>query len=128
MRKEYSIIRLCMYIMGVILIYLIPLSFVEGRSFCLFYNLFNITCMGCGISRGLFNIIHFNFNDAFNYNPSSFLWFTLLLLIIVDDLWKIMKVLISKKYKKYSVIEKITKVLIKSFKKTNREEIHLDDF
>lgn len=116
MRKKYSIIRLVIYIISIIFICLIPLEFIEGRSFCIFYNLFNTTCIGCGVTRGLFNIINLNFSDAYNYNPLSFLWFLLFLLFFIQDLLNIIKMLISIEPEKYSIIEKVTIGLIKIIK------------
>lgn len=113
MRKKYSIIRLIIYIISILFIYLIPLEFIEGRSFCIFYNLFGITCIGCGVTRGLFNIINLNFSEAYIYNPLSFLWISLFLLIFIQDLLKIIKILISMEPGKYSIIEKGTIGLIK---------------
>lgn len=113
MRKKYSIIRLIIYIISILFIYLIPLEFIEGRSFCIFYNLFGITCIGCGVTRGLFNIINLNFSQAYIYNPLSFLWISLFLLIFIQDLLKIVKILISMEPGKYSIIEKGTIGLIK---------------
>lgn len=106
MRKKYSIIRLIIYIITIIFIYSIPLEFIEGRSFCIFYNLFGITCIGCGVTRGLFNIINLNFSEAYIYNPLSFLWISLFLLIFIQDLLKIVNILISMEPGKYSIIEK----------------------
>ena len=116
MRKKYSIIRLVIYIISIIFIYSIPLEFIEGRSFCIFYNLFGIICIGCGITRGLFNIINLNFSEAYSYNPLSFLWFLIFLLIFIQDLSKIIKLLINKEPGKYSVIEKVTISLLKIMK------------
>lgn len=113
MRKKYSIIRLIIYIITIIFIYSIPLEFIEGRSFCIFYNLFGITCIGCGVTRGLFNIINLNFSQAYIYNPLSFLWISLFLLIFMQDLLKIIKILINMEPGKYSIIEKGTIGLIK---------------
>ena len=50
------------------MLYIIPLSYVEGRSFCLFYNLFEVKCFGCGFSRAFFNMTRLNIIEAIEYN------------------------------------------------------------
>lgn len=115
MRKFFSIIRLCLYIIVIIIAYLIPLSFIETRSFCIFNNLFNIKCIGCGVTRGLFNILHFNLRQAFNYNHFSLIWFSLFVLLLSNDIIIIIKLLSVKTNVSLSIIEKLFFNLINSF-------------
>ncbi|MGL4656488.1 MAG: DUF2752 domain-containing protein [Sarcina sp.] len=61
-------IELGLIFLGLLLIYLIPLDFVEGRSFCIFYNLYDVKCFSCGFSRAFFNMTRFNFREAIEYN------------------------------------------------------------
>ncbi|MGL5575181.1 MAG: DUF2752 domain-containing protein [Sarcina sp.] len=61
-------IELFLIVLAVILIYLIPLDYVEGRSFCIFYNLYDIKCFGCGFSRAFFNMTRLNIIEAIVYN------------------------------------------------------------
>lgn len=115
MRKNFSIIRLCLYIVVVIIAYLTPLSFIESRSFCIFNNLFNIKCIGCGVTRGLFNILHFNLRQAFNYNHFSLIWFSLFVLLLLNDITIIIKLLAIKTNVSLSTIEKLFFTLMNSF-------------
>ena len=41
---------------------------------CIFYEITGFKCPGCGITRCLFSLIQFKFNDAFNYNPLVFIY------------------------------------------------------
>ncbi len=38
---------------------------------CLFYNLFHIKCPACGLTRGFYAILNFDFVSAFKYNILS---------------------------------------------------------
>jgi hypothetical protein len=52
-----------------ILLYLVPLDwFNKQHTTCLFKNIFGIDCYGCGITRAVLSALHFNFEDAINYN------------------------------------------------------------
>lgn len=63
------LIRLSLYVVAVTLIYLIPIDFIEKRSFCLWYNIFNIRCIGCGMTRAFFNLSRLDIVKAIIYNP-----------------------------------------------------------
>lgn len=43
----------------------------NGHSLCAIYNLFNIRCIGCGMTRAFIAILHFDFITAINYNSFS---------------------------------------------------------
>ena len=79
MRKRKSTIKLIMYAVAFIVLMIIPISYIEGRSFCLLYNLFNVKCFGCGTTRSIFNLLHLNIGKAVNYNVFAVVWFTLFL-------------------------------------------------
>ena len=52
-----------------ILLYLVPLDWLNKQhTICLFKNIFGIDCYGCGITRAVLSGLHFNFEDAINYN------------------------------------------------------------
>ncbi|MCU9816768.1 DUF2752 domain-containing protein [Paraclostridium sp. AKS73] len=55
-----KIIRFLVYIFVITIIYLIPISYIESKSFCLWYNLFEIKCFGCGMTRAFFNLSRLN--------------------------------------------------------------------
>lgn len=42
---------------------------------CYFYELFHLKCPSCGITRMIISIIHFDFKQAFGYNPFIFVSF-----------------------------------------------------
>lgn len=54
-------------------IYLIVI-FLENIGYkCIYRELFNIYCAGCGSTRMIKAIIHLNFYQAFRYNPLIFI-------------------------------------------------------
>ncbi|MGL4761153.1 MAG: DUF2752 domain-containing protein [Sarcina sp.] len=79
-------IEFVLLILGVILIYVIPLSYVEGRSFCLFYNLFEIECLGCGFSRAFFNMTRLNLVKAIKYNKMILVLGPFAILMLISEL------------------------------------------
>jgi hypothetical protein len=47
--------------------------FDAGESLCISVRLFDIECFGCGITRAIMHLIHFEFSAAWTYNKLSFL-------------------------------------------------------
>jgi hypothetical protein len=47
--------------------------FDKGQSICLSVLLFNEKCYGCGMTRAIQHIIHFDFITAYSYNKASFI-------------------------------------------------------
>ncbi len=60
-------------------IYFIVISLEAIGYKCIYRELFNIYCAGCGSTRMIKAIIHLNFYQAFRYNPLIFI--TLVLFI-----------------------------------------------
>ena len=83
-------IRLLIYIIGIITIYAIPISFIEGRSFCIWYNLFKIKCFGCGMTRAFFNLSRLNILKAIDYN-FIILFMIIPIYLIIKDIFSILK-------------------------------------
>ena len=40
---------------------------------CVFYSITGLKCPGCGITHCLFELLHFNFEEAFNHNQLVFI-------------------------------------------------------
>ncbi len=51
-------------------LYAIPLERITqgGHSICLFKNLLGRECWGCGMTRAIFSLLHFEFQAAWEYN------------------------------------------------------------
>ena len=64
----YSI-RFMAFLITPIAFYLIPYSWFEGTSTIFpFNNIFGAECPGCGTTRAIHSLIHFNFAKAFDLN------------------------------------------------------------
>lgn len=88
MRDKKSYFRVCFYLMCVGIIYLIPLSFIEPRGFCIWYRLFHINCLGCGFTHAFFYFIHGHFQEALDCNPMV-LSVLIVLSLILEDFYRI---------------------------------------
>lgn len=85
-RRLYNLI-------GAAVVFLILFLLTEinnWQSLCLFYNLFEIKCVGCGMTRGFISILKLDFFAAANYNLLSIpLFFCMVFycaLLIIDIL------------------------------------------
>ena len=65
----------------------IPTSVFEtGKSICIYKNLFNIECFGCGLTRAFSYIFHFEFEKAYASNKLCFLILFLLGIIYIKTI------------------------------------------
>ena len=63
-----------------IILYTLPTdSIFNGESICLFKQLFETECWGCGITRAFFSVLHGHMRQAIDYNPLIAIVFPLLL-------------------------------------------------
>lgn len=74
------------YISGIIItplvLMILPADFFDkGDSICLSVRLFDLTCLGCGMTRGIMHLVHLNFDLAWQYNKLSFIVLPLLLVL-----------------------------------------------
>ena len=66
--------------------------FDEGQSLCISVLLFDTTCYGCGMTRAIQHLIHFDFEEASHFNKMSFV-----VLPILVGLWfKELRMMIKK--------------------------------
>lgn len=78
----YTILGGFTFLYGLLLI--LPSSyFDEGQSTCLSIVLFNKTCYGCGMTRAIQHLIHFEFKKAFEFNPLSLIVLPLSVYMII---------------------------------------------
>lgn len=68
--------RLACYMVIPIVLLILPSDFFdEGQSICLSVLLLNQTCYACGLTRAIMHLIHFEFVDAWYFNPLGFIVF-----------------------------------------------------
>ncbi|MBU3659793.1 MAG: DUF2752 domain-containing protein [Flavobacteriales bacterium] len=79
------------------LLFLPSTYFDSGESICLSVYLFDLQCLGCGLTRGVMHLIHLDFKEAWGFNKLSFLVVPIALLFWIHLLGK----LINKPYFKF---------------------------
>lgn len=117
-------IRLLLYILIIMILYLVDIKFIEERSLCIIYNLFDIRCVTCGMTRAIFNLSRGNFQRAIDYNVLIIIIIPILLYLVIEDLFKI--IFIKSKNDnniKLSLIEKIFITFIKYVKSESKIKI-----
>lgn len=87
---------LLLYVGGLILLpvvlWILPADFFDhGKSVCLSVLLLDIECYGCGMTRAVQHLIHFDFAQAALYNKLSFIALPLLIIVWVQELIRIRK-------------------------------------
>ena len=76
---------------------------------CPIHKIFHVYCPGCGVSRMLVSLIHFDFIKAFNYNKLLFILFPFGVFLYIEFIYSIIK----KKEPLYKKIdEKVWYILI----------------
>lgn len=67
-------IGLACYLLLPAALYAVPLESVTqgGHTLCLFHNLFDRACYGCGMTRALFSLLHLDFGAAWGYHRLVF--------------------------------------------------------
>jgi hypothetical protein len=64
-----------------LILLILPANFFDtGKSICLFTNLSGYTCPGCGLTRGIMHLIHFDLETAYAYNMLSFIILPIMLI------------------------------------------------
>lgn len=75
-RKLLAYLRLAFLTAVPITLLVLPSTFFdEGESICISKMLLDAECPGCGITRGIMHLVHFDFQIAWDYNKLSFIVF-----------------------------------------------------
>lgn len=69
-----SILKKIIFI-TILLLIIIIFSSLFNLRLCLIWNIFNIPCVGCGLTRGIFSILNLDFVSALKYNYLSIILF-----------------------------------------------------
>jgi hypothetical protein len=73
---------LALLIIFPIVLWFLPATyFDEGESICPSKRFFNIDCLGCGMTRAVMHMHHFNFNEALFYNYGVVLCYPILIFV-----------------------------------------------
>ncbi|UPT68754.1 MAG: DUF2752 domain-containing protein [Sphingobacteriales bacterium JAD_PAG50586_3] len=80
--------------MAPLVLLVLPADFFDnGQTVCLSVLLFNIKCYGCGITRAVQHLIHFDFATAWEYNKLVVAVVPLLLIVWVQELIRVRKLI-----------------------------------
>lgn len=89
----YRVYALGLLLIIPVLLFLGADYFDNGPSRCLSVVLFDMECYGCGMTRAVQHLIHFDFAKAAEYNKLSFIVAPLLLYIWVKELIRVFRIL-----------------------------------
>ena len=83
---------------GPFFLLLLPSTFFDsGESLCISVYLFDLQCLGCGLTRGIMHLLHLDFKAAWEFNKLSFFILPFAMLFWIHLLGK----LINKPYLKF---------------------------
>ena len=93
-KKAWIWARLVFFVAVPIVLLILPADFFDdGPPMCLSVILLKMECLGCGMTRAIMHLIHFEFNEAAYYNVGSFVVFPILAFFwakwFLDDLKKV---------------------------------------
>ena len=73
-------------------IILLPKSMIfDGQTICLFKNIFEFDCFGCGITRAIFLVFEGDIFGAYRLNPGVLIVFPILVSLWVGLVYKEIK-------------------------------------
>ena len=79
--KVFKIVFIIALFSGPLILFFLPSDyFDQGQSACLSVVFFDLECYGCGMTRAVMHLIHFEFFKALEFNKLVILVFPLLLL------------------------------------------------
>jgi len=89
------------YIVGLILapivLIILPSDFFDsGKSVCLSVRFFELTCYGCGLTRAIQHLIHFDLENALVFNKLSVVVLPILIFVWAAETRRINRVLRKK--------------------------------
>ena len=74
-------------------LFFVPVKWLEVQhSICIFNNITGNECYGCGMTRALLSALHFQFIEAFNYNPLFIIVLPLLIFIWLKTVLRYFKI------------------------------------
>ena len=92
LKKNISYIYLAVLLILPVVLILLPADFFDkGRSVCLSVLLFDQTCYGCGMTRAIQHLIHFDISAAASFNKISFIALPVVLFVWIEQIIRIYK-------------------------------------
>lgn len=88
--KTRAIIALGMSLIALaFLLYLPADHFDEGQSMCLSVVLLDRECFACGMTRGVQHLLHFDFEEAWQFNKLAFIVLPLGIFLVASKIWQL---------------------------------------
>jgi hypothetical protein len=82
---------LLVFLTGIVLL-LLPADFFDhGQPMCISVLLFDRECYGCGMTRAIQHLIHFDISAAMHFNKLSLVVFPLLTFLLIKDFIDLLK-------------------------------------
>lgn len=94
-KLQFYVLTSFLILAGITLLCLPATFFDHGQSICISMLLLNRECYGCGMTRAIQHLIHFDFEGAYSYNKLSFIVFPLffgLMIMKIRELYLKLKV------------------------------------
>jgi len=93
--KQIVLITLLLGIPIVLLI--LPADFFDdGQSICLSRLIFDVECYGCGLTRSIMHLIHFDIQTSWEWNKLGVISFPILFLLWLKYLLKQFNIIVFK--------------------------------
>lgn len=74
MKGKLNWVYLIFYVITPIILLILPNDYFDsGETLCPSKRFFDIECYGCGMTRAIMHLIHFDFDSALYYNQLSFI-------------------------------------------------------
>lgn len=104
--QKWGLARIAFYAFVFVMLMLVPTTFFEQQSLCIYYNLFGVKCIGCGTTRAVANLLHGNLTRALEFNSLAvYLYFPLFGTLFLNDTYCVIRGFFDKSYHKNSFIQ-----------------------
>lgn len=86
-KRTVSLIKICLYMLLPVALWLLPATFFDLRpAICLSRLIFHVHCPGCGMTRSIMHLMHFDLRGALAFNRLSVVVFPILIYGWISDL------------------------------------------
>jgi hypothetical protein len=90
--NRYKQLQLFIVIFAPVVLFFIPVAWLnQQHSICLYKNITGHDCYGCGMTRAVLSVLHFDFGTAFYYNKMVVIVFPLLVYVWGKKIVKLIK-------------------------------------
>ena len=103
-KLKFQDVRLVIYIVSIIIVLFVFIGKISPK--CFFYENYGFLCPACGLTRATISILQLKILNAIKYNAFyTLVLMPLLAILLIDDIYTIVKRMISKNEKSFSFVE-----------------------